>query len=545
MRTHRLAPLLAAGVLLTSLPLLAATRAAADPVADPGVSASAAADHERQRPSWQRCSAEQPATYECATVKVPLDYRAPRGRTLDLAISRIKSPNPAKRHGVMLVNPGGPGGSGLDLPLMLDPLMPREVRERYDLIGFDPRGVGASSPITCALSDAEQNIDRPYRAESFPSDVAWARTVADKCRERAGSVLPYITTRNTARDMDVIRAVLGERKISYVGYSYGTYLGAVYTQMFPSRTDRFVLDSGVDPERIWRGMIQVWASEAEPAYARWTRWTAERDGRFGLGATPQAVSATFWGLVERADRDPIDLGGTKLTGDDIRAGRALFFSPEQAATAVMRLKAAAEGLPLPAGAPSARTDDLAAALNTLRGKAPRTTGPAGEPAADNGTAVFWSVVCGDTDAWPRDPARYRRDAVKDKARYPLYGDFASNIKPCAFWQRPLEAQTPMKTRAEVLTVQNEWDSQTPLVSGQGLHRALRGSRMVLAQGGEGHGVYLADGASCANAPVNAYLATGRLPSADVTCHTTPPPASREAAPGPTIPLPFPVAPPRF
>ncbi|MFJ4780040.1 alpha/beta hydrolase [Streptomyces sp. NPDC088762] len=526
MRLKRSAPLLAAaGLIATTVPLLTATQ----------VSAAPAADHLRQKPAWHRCSPDQPAAYECATLKVPLDYRRPQGTTIDLAISRMKSENPAKRHGAMLLNPGGPGGSGLDLPLMMNELMPKDVREQYDLIGFDPRGVGASTPITCGLNDTEQAIDRPYRPESFPSDVAWARTVADKCREKAGSVLPYITTRNTARDMDTIRTVLGERKLSYLGYSYGTYLGAVYSQMFPERTDRFVLDSGVDPQRIWRGMLQVWATEAEPAYARWTRWAAERSGEYGLGDTPKAVSDTFWGLVARADRDPIDLDGQKVTGDDIRAARAVFFYPAQASPMVAAIKAAAEGKPLPAG-PAVE-----------RAKKQLSGAPAAEPASDNGTAVFWAVVCGDTGTWPRYTEQYERDAAKDKVRYPLYGDFASNIKPCAFWQRPVEAATPMRTRANVLTVQNEWDSQTPLTSGQGLHRALKGSRMVLAAGGEGHGVYLADPNSCANAPVNTYLTTGRLPAEDVTCQNPAGGTERRESlsPSPSRPLPFPAGPNRF
>ncbi|MFF4319652.1 alpha/beta fold hydrolase [Streptomyces sp. NPDC001568] len=543
MRTNRIAPLLvSAGLLATALPLLTTTGAAAAPAPAPGA----------QKPTWHRCSPDQPASYECATIKVPLDHQRPRGRTIDLAISRIKSANPAKRHGVLLLNPGGPGGPGLSLPLDMDAAFPKKVREKYDLIGFDPRGAGASSPITCGMTDAEQNFDRPYRPETFPSDIAWARTIADKCREKAGAVLPHITTRNTARDMDVIRAALGERKISYLGYSYGTYLGSVYAQMYPDRADRFVLDSGVDPGRAWRGMLQVWATEAEPAFARWTRWTAERDAEFGLGTTPAAVSASFWDLVARADREPIEFAGLKLTGDDIRSARPVFFTPSQAAPLVAAVKAAAEGRPLPRGAAVPDpgrvfgTDRLKAAAPAPPAVAPASTGrtSAPEPPTDNGTAVFWAVLCGDTDAWPRDPGQYARDAARDKAKYPLYGDMASNIKPCAFWQRPLEAATPMTKRAKVLTVQNEWDSQTPLVSGQGLHRALKGSRMVLAQGGEGHSVYLVERGSCVEAPVSAYLASGRLPGRDITCRTEPAPATerREVLPAPS---PFPDGPRRF
>ncbi|MET9608497.1 alpha/beta fold hydrolase [Streptomyces sp. NPDC006512] len=529
---QRIAPLLAtAGLVATSLPLLTATGAAAAPVPDYGP----------QKPAWHRCSTEQPASFECATLTVPLDYRQPRGRTLDIAISRIKADKPAERHGVLLLNPGGPGGPGLNLPLEMREALPEELRGKYDLIGFDPRGVGTSSPVSCGLAPEEENFQRPYRPETFPSDVAWARTVADKCREKAGSVLPHITTRNTARDMDAIRAALGERKISYLGYSYGTHLGSVYTQMFPDRTDRFVLDSGVDPQRAWRGMFQVWATEAEPAFARWTRWTAERDGEFGLGATPAAVSASFWNLVARADREPVEFDGVKVTGDDIRTLRGLFFSPAQAAPLIAALKAAAEGTPRP---PGLTVPDLKKALESARHAAPTASRVANapEPPADNSTAAFWAVVCGDTAAWPRDPGQYARDAARDKAKYPLYGDMASNIKPCAFWQRSVEGATPMTKRANVLTVQNEWDSQTPLVSGQGLHRALKGSRMVLARGGEGHAVYLADPLSCVTAPVSAYLATGRLPAKDITCQSPPAPAERrEALPSPA-PSPFPSGP---
>ncbi|MER7461559.1 alpha/beta hydrolase [Streptomyces sp. NPDC097981] len=508
----RLAPMLAAaGLIATTVPLLSATGAAAAP----------AAEYTAQKPAWQRCSADQPAAYECATIKVPLDYRRPQGRTIDLAISRMKSENPAKRHGVMLLNPGGPGGSGLDLPLMMNESMPKDVRDQYDLIGFDPRGVGASSPITCGLTAAEENIDRPYKEETFQSDVAWARTVADKCREKAGPVLPFVTTRNTARDMDAIRSALDEKKISYLGYSYGTYLGAVYTQMFPNRSDRIVLDSGVDPQRAWRGMIQVWATEAEPAFKRWTQWTAERAAEYQLGDTPDAVSKTFWDLVARADKEPVELDGMKLTGDDIRTARGVFFYPAQAAPLVKALKDAAGGKPAALTAPQRKLLQ-----------------PAAGPASDNGTAVFLAVVCGDTE-WPRYPEQYAREAAQDKVKYPLYGDFASNIKPCAYWQRPVEPPTAMKAKTGVLTVQNEWDSQTPLVSGQGLHRALAGSRMVLAQGGEGHGVYLADPNSCANAPVSAYLTTGTLPAEDITCRTAPGAQERRAEIAPQSPQRFP------
>ncbi|MGG8405358.1 alpha/beta hydrolase [Streptomyces sp. 12297] len=518
---RRIASLLALGLTATLVQGLAPAQAAPTPSAD---------GYLRQTPTWKRCDAQAPAAFQCATVKVPLDYRKPAGRKIDIAISRIKSTNPAKRRGVLLFNPGGPGGEGLSLPLMGRQMLAKPVRESYDLIGFDPRGVGRSTPITCGLTADEQRFPRVYKKETYPRDVAWARTVADKCRAKSGALLPFITTRNTARDMDVIRTVLGERKISYLGYSYGTYLGAVYTQMFPARTDRFVLDSSVDPKRVWRGMIQVWAEGAEPAFARWTRWSAERDGQYHLGRTPAAVSKTFWDLVKRADRTPIVIDGQKVNGDDIRSARGVFFSVKEASEFVVLIKNAAAGRPahLPAALKAA---------GTVR------TPAAAQAPEDNGTAVFLAVICSDTANWPRNPEQYRRDAVRDKIRYPLYGDFGSNIMPCAFWKKGIEPATPIANKTGVLAVQNEWDSQTPLASGLGLHRAMKGSRLITVNEGEGHGVYLFAANKCVDSKVDAYLLGGKLPAHDLTCQAVPA-AERQELPQ-SGPGRFPVAAGRF
>jgi pimeloyl-ACP methyl ester carboxylesterase len=513
-----MAPVLAVGITATLVPALAPAQAsAAEPLKR----------FENQQPAWHRCDTSMPASFQCATIEVPLDYARPGGKTLKLAISRMKTSVPGKRHGALFFNPGGPGGEGLDMPVYMKEVLPKKIREQYDLVGFDPRGVGRSSPLTCGLTGPEQNIEHPYKAETFSNDVKWARTVADKCRARNGDRLPYITTRNTARDMDVIRAVLGEKKLSYLGYSYGTYLGGVYAQMFPQRTDRFVLDSAVDPARVWRGMIQIWAEGTEPAFTRWTRWTAQHHRVYKLGATPAKVKKTFWDLIARADRSPIGDGDDKLTGDDIRAMlRPAFYSPKEAADAVVDLKKTADGRTPSHRSPAA--DD--------RREARRPMASAAQPPADNGAAVFWTVVCGDTDAWPRDPEQYRRDAIRDKAKYPLYGDFGSNITPCAFWDKPAEPVTAVDNKVGLLTVQNQWDSQTPLASGLGLHRALKGSRMVYVKGGEGHGVYGNPG-SCADRTVNDYLSTGRLPAEDVTCK----PAGRRGSgvTRPVVPVPQP------
>lgn len=382
MRSSRIASVLAASVVATLVPALAPATASA--------AANPLDQYLRQTPSWHRCDRTTPASFQCATIKVPLDYSRPDGKRLDLAISRIKTGNTAERRGVLLLNPGGPGGPGLDMPQMMAGELPKSVKAKYDLVGFDPRGIGKSSGVGCGMTDAEQNWERPYKAATFAKDVKWARTVAEKCDAKQGDKLRHITTRNTARDMDVIRAVLGEKKINYLGYSYGTYLGAVYTQLFPGRSDRIVLDSAVDPARIWRGMIQIWAEGTEPAFTRWTEWTAERDSTYKLGRTPEAVRKTFYDLVARADRKPIELEGMKLNGDEVRSfGRATFFSVRDAAEWVVQLKNAAAGGPPPV---TGRTGHPRRPRRRSPGRCPRTTappasGPSSAPTPATGRAI--------------------------------------------------------------------------------------------------------------------------------------------------------------
>ncbi|WP_234432421.1 alpha/beta hydrolase [Streptomyces sp. NRRL S-378] len=496
LRAGRTTSILTAGA--ATAVLVAFTPAAAFAVQEP------LEEFGRQHLRWERCAPDQPTSLECTTVQVPLDYADPHGRSIQIAVSRVKAASAAKRRGVLLMNPGGPGGPGLTTPAGMAPLLAPEVRERYDLIGFDPRGVGRSTPVRCGLAADEQVLNHPYSADTFGRDMARARSVADKCRAKSGDLLPHITTRNTARDMDVIRAALGERKISYLGHSYGTYLGAVYTQMFPRRADRFVLDSALDPALVWRGVLRGATEAAELAFTRWTEWAAARDATYGLGATPQAVRAAFWDLVARADRTPIVLEGQPFDGDAIRAQYRAFVQVEAVTPFIVALRAAEAGAAAPAGPSTA---------------VPTAAEAAGEaPDVDNVVSVAWAVLCGEGRSWPRDPEQYRRDALRDRAARPLAGDFGANIQPCAYWKSaPREAATVVDNDADALIVQNEWDPQTPLAMAKGMRRALHGARMVTVAGGEGHGVLGTGRPSCAETDVTRYLTTGRLPEKDRTC----------------------------
>ncbi len=193
--------------------------------------------------SWRQCG-----QIECATFVVPLDYAKPNGKTIQLSLIRIKARNPDQRIGVLIGNPGGPGASANDFTRIWQALLAGDIRNRFDIVSFDPRGVGESSPIDC-----HDNLQALIAVDPDPdTDAEWqeakaeSKEFADNCESRYGDILPYLGTKNVARDMDAIRAALGEEKINYLGYSYGTSIGGVYADMFPSHIRSMVLDGGTD-----------------------------------------------------------------------------------------------------------------------------------------------------------------------------------------------------------------------------------------------------------------------------------------------------------
>jgi pimeloyl-ACP methyl ester carboxylesterase len=187
---------------------------------------------------WHGC--EPPTSgWQCATLEVPLDYRQPNtDRRIELALTRLPATDPASRIGSLLVNPGGPGGSGIDLVRQIAPDLPDELRRRFDFVGFDPRGIGASTPVVCTY---DHDV-----AENVPFTVS-TEDIASSCVDGSGDLLPHLGSPNVARDMDEIRAAVGDDQLTFLGYSYGTALGAVYAQMFPEHARALVLDGTVDP----------------------------------------------------------------------------------------------------------------------------------------------------------------------------------------------------------------------------------------------------------------------------------------------------------
>lgn len=438
------------------------------------------------------------AGVECAELRVPLDYTRPGGRRITVAISRLKAADPAGRRGILVSNPGGPGGAGLIMPLIL---AGSGFAARYDLIGMDPRFVGRSTPINCGwpvstwLSGAG-----PDRA-GFDRSTALARDLAARCGSTNKDVLPYASTRNTARDMDVIRAALGADRMSYFGWSYGTYLGAVYLQLFPGRADRFVLDSAVDPEVFGSGLFRRNHAAMTAAWRNWASWAAARNAKYHLGATTAQVLATVERIRAATDRRPLQVG--RYTVDSGLLPLLLWATNEveyaDIAAAVRVLRAAAGGAtvtPPPA---------LELILSTYF--SPDETGSGGAQAA---------IICADRAA-SRDPETYWRDIQAHRGTEPMYGPVIRNITPCAFWPTtPAEPPTTIGNDLPVLILNASGDTQTTLEGAQALHRALTGSRLVTLQDAYLHGVYFA-GSTCADTAADRYLRDGVLPRTDIRC----------------------------
>ncbi|HYN97244.1 MAG TPA: alpha/beta hydrolase [Pilimelia sp.] len=498
--------LFVAAVVATSLAVPAAAHAGPPRAAHKAAAAPAGAA--AAGVAWGRCPPAPPGQYrhpllQCATVRVPLDHRRPRGRSIGIAISRIPATSPAARRGVLLTNPGGPGERGLDFPGRLATWLPPDIMDRYDVVGMDPRGIGDSAAISCGVDPATPlDLRLPYPAAdgSIARNVAYARATAARCAELSGDLLPHISTTNTARDLDLIRAALGEPRISYFGTSYGSYLGTVYRALFPRRVDRMVLDSALDPRLVWRGTWLGWGRATADRLPDFTAWAAARDATLHLGATAEAVSRRFRALAARLDASPVRLpDGTTATGNILRElTRELLYDDSL--------------FPLLA--------DLWRYLDTGAGT------PIPVPAADdNFMAAFYALSCNDA-AWPRSPVRYARDVAADRRRWPDTAGMPANIWPCAFWPyrrvEPPVAVTGGGSR-NVLIVHQTRDPAVPLSSAQGLREVLGSAAALVTVDGGGH---LAFGrGSCADPITVTFLATGVLPAADRSCPA--PPATGE------------------
>jgi pimeloyl-ACP methyl ester carboxylesterase len=452
----------------------------------------------------------------CGTVKVPLDYKHPDGKSISIAVSRIATAKPGKRRGALLLNPGGPALEGLDMPGQMAPTLPASVLDQYDLIGFDPRGVGHSAPISCHLSDPSLSDLFPYPAAdgSIKGNVTLARTTARQCASAVGDDLRFFTTANTARDLDQVRKVLGEKKISYWGQSYGTYLGAVYRALFPGSTDRMVLEGNVDPTKVWAKQSATWNKGMSVRFPDAARLAAAHNDTLGLGADVAKVKKGYIALADRLDRKPAPVPGSKMSLNGLtfrQVTYGLLLHNETLPTLTQFWKAAAD---LADGKLSGQ--DAAVLGQVAAGSPPEPGVP-----ADNQATMFLALTCGDV-AWSHDVAKYAAATAADRKAWPLTAGMPANIWPCAYWHAPIEAPVKVTSSGprDVLVLQNRRDNATPWETGRGLRRTLGSRAGFVGVDNGGHYVYHA-GSTCADNATVAFLAEGKLPTADVHCTAKP------------------------
>ncbi len=461
-------------------------------------------------PNWTSCRLDEnddvgkaidDAGGRCADITVPLDHADPRGRTITVAVSRIPATKP--KLGTLFLNGGGPAPA-LDTGLFVTPAL-KDLAARYDLVAMDPRFTGRSKPaIDCRWDDvSEWRRSAGSDRAGFDRMVAFNRALADDCRRTNAAELPYASTRNIARDMDVVRRAIGERRISYLGYSYGTALGVVYHELFPGRLDRVVLDSPMDL-RKWGPMFSADRALAnENAMREWAAYTAARDSTYHLGTTTDAVIATARSVFATAERAPLRLGQFTVDGSIAPLiPFARFWNGSDAGNALvaseMRLLAAAA-----AGGQVQPTPELAALLTEF------SSGTLSRFGSSN-----LAIMCADGRA-PRDPEWYWRDIQRNRAAEPVFGPIERNIRPCSFLPPPREPATRVTRDLPALLIGSTRDNLTPYVQATALHADLRSSRLVTVDVRK-HVVFGHLGNTCVDDTVRAYLAGGPLPP-DKTC----------------------------
>jgi len=453
-----------------------------------------------QQLSWAPCDQGM----ECATVVAPLDYANPAANRISLVVSRTKASDAERRRGVLFSNPGGPGGSGISMPAFL---AKTELGKTYDLIGFDPRGVGGSTALNCTVVPALATADsRPPDAE-FAKWSAEARVAEDSCERSGGGIRRFISTANTARDLDVVRAALAEKKINYLGYSYGTYLGAVYGSLFPAHLDRNVLDSSVHPEWVWRDQFKAQAVAYRRNVDGWAAWAAERDGTFHLGATAADVLATVEKTAAALAVKPV--GAHTRTVFDAAVGVGARYRPlwSDLSKIIGKLAATAPPEALDAEVPDAELSEAAEAGQLLARSA----------RADLQSGVFDTVTC-ESD-WPSDLETYYEDMRVFRDRYPYgFGIVRAAPTTCTF-RTFTPPEPPVRLVREGypvgVVVQAEGDTQTQYESGPAMAARLGDNLITVVDDGN-HGLY-GTGNACVDKAVNRYLIEGLLPPSSSTC----------------------------
>lgn len=463
-----------------------------------------------QRLEWSAPGPE--GALEYAVVDAPVDYADPAGERIRLAISRSKATDPGRRRGVLVLlngGPGGDGGLGRSLP---ERFARTPLNEVYDVIGFDPRGTGASTRLEGeATASAAPFTSRPAD-DAFEAITRDMRERDQGCMRAGGTLRRHVSTRNNARDLDLIRVLLGEDKINFVGWAYGTLLGAVYGTMFGRHLDRSVLDSCVHPDWDWRTQFKSQALAVRENVDAWAGWAAQRDGHFGLGRSAEGVL----GFVERtaarlAETGPRD--DALRTSFDIVVGALCAARPRwgELGYLVGELQQAAE------------SGDAEKAQSLLAGQVPWRPGYAPGELRE---AVLEAVTC--ETPWPAELETYYRDMREFRERYP-YGLGVMRAQPWVGTFRTFEPPEPQTRveRAEYpagIVVQADGDPLDYHVGGAEMARRLEHCLVRVVDSGA-HEIYAFGGNDAVDDLVNRYLIDGVLPPERIVdCPGAPRPA---------------------
>jgi pimeloyl-ACP methyl ester carboxylesterase len=449
-------------------------------------------------------------TYDCATISVPKDWTAPdNGQKLELSLVRARSSKQTKRIGSLLINPGGPGGSGVDTAVYLSfgPAfggLPDEITQRFDLIGFDPRGAGRSSPVKCITDkdmDASFGADPdPRQQAEYDQVVAINRRLVAGCTAKYGNDLRLYSTEQAAQDIDAIRTAVGDAKTSYLGYSYGTLLGATYAQLHPDKVRALVLDGAVDPKQDFVAGSESQAKGFERAFGNFAAWCKRTPGECKVAPDPRAFLTT---ALDKARSSPM----RSSDGREVTAGWVFW-----------------------AVVSSLYTEDgwkrLADALEDLQRGSPTAVLKLADQYAERDSSGAYSnlfdanaaVNCTDADKVPT-VAQVRTLQEQWRARYPLFGaPLAMGMLTCALWTAPKD---PFPTgRAQgappIVVVGTTGDPATPYEQTPRLAEML-GVGHVLTWEGEGHTAY--PQTTCVTIAVDSYLINLTVPKDGQRCPT--------------------------
>ncbi|MFC0861725.1 alpha/beta hydrolase [Sphaerimonospora cavernae] len=457
-----------------------------------------------QRAGWRDCG----GGFECAKIQVPLDYADPSGERIELSVIRL--PASGKRMGSLLINPGGPGGSGVDYTRMARNVLTDGLRARFDIVGFDPRGVGESTPIRCMSGKELDAYVAMDTSPDTPAEVAALKTgskaFADRCGAKARRLLPFVGTPDAARDMDVLRAVLGDSGLTYLGKSYGTYLGAVYAGLFPKRVRALVLDGAVDPA------VPSLKSELVQAQGFEVALKAFVEDCFKDGACPftsrtvDGAMGEITALLKRADEHPLK--------NDLKDGREVneswtilgIVTPlyEREAWPLLR-RALGSALVHGNGTDLLRMADLLVERKS-------------DGSYSNQTEANLAINCLD-HPYPKDMAAFRKAADEAAKVSPHFGRFVVwGSLTCAYWPIPAKSEDkPIKAEGAppILVIGTVRDPATPYEWAQGLASELT-SGVLLGYDGDGHTAYRT-GSKCVDRAVDDYLISLRVPAAGTVC----------------------------